>query len=94
MVNGYSSLVPPFHMKLYAELHEFPTESGLAELERLGVNYVIVHTDMYQPDRWAEKEKDIAAFGAASACSEWKARAGPTRSGPAEVSRSVHGVGA
>ena len=63
MVNGYSSLVPPLHMRLYAELHEFPTESGLAELERLGVNYVIVHTDMYQPDRWAEKERDIASFG-------------------------------
>ena len=64
LVNGYSSLVPPFHTKLYAELHEFPTASGLAELERLGVNYVIVHTDMYQPDRWAEKAADIAAFGA------------------------------
>ncbi len=64
LVNGYSSLVPPFHMKLYAELHEFPTEAGLAELEQVGVNYVIVHTDMYQPDRWAEKEADIAAFGA------------------------------
>ena len=37
MVNGYSSLVPPFHMRLYSELHEFPTETGLAELERLGV---------------------------------------------------------
>ncbi len=63
MVNGYSSLVPPFHMKLYAELHEFPTERGLAELERMGVNYIVVHTDMYQPDRWAEKENAIAAFG-------------------------------
>ncbi len=63
MVNGYSSLVPPLHLKLYAELHEFPTESGLAELERMGVNYIVVHTDMYQPDRWAEKERDITAFG-------------------------------
>ncbi len=62
MVNGYSSLVPPLHLKLYAELHEFPTESGLAELERMGVNYIVVHTDMYQPDRWAEKERDIASF--------------------------------
>lgn len=62
MVNGYSSLVPPLHLKLYAELHEFPTESGLAELERMGVTYVVVHTDMYQPDRWAEKEKALATF--------------------------------
>jgi len=62
MVNGYSSLVPPFHLKLYPELYEFPTEAGLAELERLGVNYVIVHTDMYQPDRWAEKAADLERF--------------------------------
>jgi hypothetical protein len=63
MVNGYSSLVPPFHEKLYRELFEFPTEAGLAELERLGVNYVMVHTDMYQPDRWAEKEREIEGYG-------------------------------
>ena len=63
MVNGYSSLVPPLHMKLFDDLHEFPTETGLAELERLGVGYVIVHTDMYQPERWAEKEKQIGAYG-------------------------------
>lgn len=63
MVNGYSSLVPPRHEKLYAELHQFPTEAGLAELERLGVTYVVVHTEMYQPDRWAEKERALAQFG-------------------------------
>ncbi len=62
MVNGYSSLVPPRHEKLYAELHQFPTEAGLTELERLGVKYVVVHTEMYQPDRWAEKERDLAQF--------------------------------
>ena len=63
MVNGYSSLVPPLHMKLFAELHEFPTAPGLAELERLSIDYVIVHTDMYQPERWVEKEKAIGFFG-------------------------------
>lgn len=63
MVNGYSSLVPPLHLRLFAELFEFPTEAGLNELEKLGVNYVIVHTDMYQPDRWAEKESQLAQFG-------------------------------
>ena len=62
MVNGYSSLVPPMHEKLYAELHEFPTEAGLAGLERMGVTYVVVHTEMYQPDRWAEKERAMAGF--------------------------------
>ena len=63
MMNGYSSLVPPGHEKLYRELHEFPTPQGLAELERLGVTYVIVHTDMYQPERWAQKAGQLANFG-------------------------------
>ncbi|MEO8362495.1 MAG: hypothetical protein ABI672_20885 [Vicinamibacteria bacterium] len=63
MVNGYSSLVPPFHMDLYKELYDFPTEKGLAALERIGVNYVVVHTEMYQPERWAEKEAQIATYG-------------------------------
>lgn len=63
MVNGYSSLVPPFHTDLYRELHDFPTERGLSALEELKVGYVIVHTDMYQPDRWTEKERQIRALG-------------------------------
>ena len=63
MVNGYSSLVPPFHTDLYRDLHDFPTERGLTALQELKVGYVIVHTDMYQPDRWSEKEKQIEALG-------------------------------
>lgn len=63
MVNGYSSLVPPMHMSLYRELYDFPTEKGLAALEDLKVGYVIVHTDMYQPDRWAEKERQLEQYG-------------------------------
>ncbi len=63
MVNGYSSLVPPLHLNLYRELYDFPTEKGLAELQDLKVGYVIVHTDMYQPDRWAEKEKQFGEYG-------------------------------
>lgn len=63
MVNGYSSLVPPFHMELYSELYDFPTERSLAELERIGVTHIVVHTEMYQPDRWAEKERAMAGFG-------------------------------
>lgn len=63
MLNGYSSLVPPRLESLYAELFDFPTEKGLQALERLGVGYVVIHTDMYQPDRWAEKERELSQFG-------------------------------
>ena len=56
------SLVFAFPASTLGQFHEFPTEAGLAELERMGVDYVIVHTDMYQPDRWALKERDLAKF--------------------------------
>ena len=62
MINGYSSVVPPVSEAIFAELREFPTDVSIARLESLGVRYVIVHTDMYQPDRWAEKERALAPF--------------------------------
>lgn len=61
MMNGYSSLVPPKLEKLYAELHDFPSESGLHSLEELGVGYVVFHEDMYQPGRFADAMKRVGA---------------------------------
>lgn len=63
IVNGYSSLVPPRHEQLFAELFHFPTESGLSRLEELGVTYVVLHEDMYQPERLAATLTGIERFG-------------------------------
>jgi hypothetical protein len=47
-VHGYSGLRPPLHVQLYDELTRFPDETSLASLERIGVTYVVVHTDWYR----------------------------------------------
>jgi len=47
-VHGYSGLRLPLHVELYDELTRFPDERSLASLERLGVTYVVVHTDWYR----------------------------------------------
>ena len=50
-------------MKLCSELYGLPTEHGLAELERMGGSYILVHTEMFEPDRWAETEPAMEGFG-------------------------------
>jgi hypothetical protein len=47
-VHGYSGLRLPLHVQLYDELTRFPDEASLASLERIGVTYVVVHTDWYR----------------------------------------------
>jgi hypothetical protein len=48
-VHGYSGLRVPLHVELYDELTRFPDERSLASLSRLGVTYVVVHTEWYRP---------------------------------------------
>jgi hypothetical protein len=54
-VHGYSSLRRPLHDKLYLEMTTFPDEPLLINLQELGVNYVVVHTDQYPGERWREE---------------------------------------
>jgi hypothetical protein len=61
-VHGYSGTRPPLHDQLYAQLAHFPDDEGLASLERLGVTYVVVHTDLYEPGEWPRVEERIARF--------------------------------
>ena len=55
-VHGYSGLRPPLHDALYRSLLRFPDEESLASLERLGVTYVVVHTDLYETGEWPAVE--------------------------------------
>ena len=61
-IHGYSSLRRPLHTRVYVELTAFPDERSVANLQELGVNYVIVHTDKYTGDRWREVESQLARF--------------------------------
>ena len=62
-VNGYSGFRPELHNELYRLLRSFPDEASVARLEQLGVRYVVVHTDLYEPGQWPDVESRLAAFG-------------------------------
>jgi hypothetical protein len=52
IVNGYSGFAPSSQPRLYARLAAFPDEDGITELERLGVNYVVLHRRLYTRGSW------------------------------------------
>ncbi len=62
-IHGYSGLLPGFHDALYHELYAFPDEVSVTRLREIGVDYVVVHTDLYPPEDWAKVEARLAAFG-------------------------------
>jgi hypothetical protein len=61
-VHGWSGLQPPPHLDLYERLLRFPDEDSLRSLTQFGVDYVVVHTDLYPPGEWAQVERRMAAF--------------------------------
>jgi hypothetical protein len=62
-VEGYSGLRPPLHEELYAQLVNFPDETSLRSLLRLGVDYVVVHADLYPPGEWPRVDARLGEFG-------------------------------
>jgi hypothetical protein len=61
-VEGYSGFRPPRHAVLYRQLRKFPDEASLDALSALGVNYVVVHTDLYPPAEWPVVDARIRSF--------------------------------
>ena len=61
-VHGYSGLRLPLHVELYDELTRFPDERSLASLERLGVTYVVVHTDWYREGERLQLDERFAPW--------------------------------
>jgi hypothetical protein len=61
-VHGHSGIRAPLHDELYGQLREFPDDEGVANLLRLGVNYLVVHTDGYEPAEWADVERRLTAY--------------------------------
>jgi hypothetical protein len=52
LVNGYSGFTPERHDRLFRELASFPSENGLAELEKLSVRYAVFHRSGYDDAGW------------------------------------------
>jgi hypothetical protein len=61
-VHGYSGLRPELHERLYRQLRTFPDQESLDHLTRLGVTYVVVHIDMYQPGEWDAAEQRFIQY--------------------------------
>ena len=53
-VHGYSGIRAPLHDRLYEFLRAFPDDACLDELDRLGVRYIVVHTELYPPGEWEQ----------------------------------------
>jgi hypothetical protein len=62
-VHGYSGFRPPLHIELYWQLRLFPDEQSLTSLEQLGVDYIVIHTEMYPSGEWPLVEKRLQSFG-------------------------------
>jgi len=61
-VHGHSSLTPELHVQLYERLRSFPDDASLEMLERIGVDYVVVHLDMYRPGEFATVDNALARY--------------------------------
>jgi hypothetical protein len=62
IVNGYSGFVPPRHEMLFDQLTRFPDEGSVRALEKLGVNYVVLHRGDYGDERFAKAVADAQAL--------------------------------
>jgi hypothetical protein len=62
VVNGYSGFVPPRHEMLFDQLTRFPDEGSVRALEKLGVNYVLLHRGDYGEERFAKAVADAQAL--------------------------------
>ncbi len=58
--DGYSGFIPPKHGQIVYEMEHFPSERSVSLLQALGVGYVVVHSDRYPADRWAEMQRVLA----------------------------------
>jgi hypothetical protein len=61
-VHGWSGLLPPGHFELFTRMTRFPDEESLRLLQEFGVDYVVVHTDLYLPDERAEIGRRLDAY--------------------------------
>jgi hypothetical protein len=61
-IHGYSGIRPALHEALYRELLTFPDERSLRSLVRLGVTYVVIHTELYPGSEWARVQDRLRQY--------------------------------
>ncbi|HET9444230.1 MAG TPA: hypothetical protein VFO65_12950 [Acidimicrobiales bacterium] len=62
LVNGYGAFLPAPHVRMAKAVQDFPTADSLAALAALGVDRVVVETDMIPGTRWADAPARLAAW--------------------------------
>jgi hypothetical protein len=62
-VHGYSGWRTDRARQLFGEMQSFPDAASLASLEALGVTYIVVHSELYQPDEWKRVEERLRGYG-------------------------------
>ncbi|WP_119070394.1 hypothetical protein [Rubrobacter indicoceani] len=50
LVNGYASYFPDGYEKTRDALNTLPSDAGLSEVERLGIDYVVVHPSLFEDE--------------------------------------------
>jgi len=61
-VHGYSGLRPTLHYELFRQLRLFPDEASIAGLTAVGINYAVVHIDLYPAREWPAVEDRLRHF--------------------------------
>jgi hypothetical protein len=61
-VHGYSGWRTDRARELFTQMQSFPDDTSLASLEALGVTYVVVHSELYQPGEWQQVDARIRGY--------------------------------
>ena len=61
-VAGYGGIRPAFHQDLDRLLNKFPDVPSVQRLVDIGVNYVVVHIDLFDPALWPEVDARLRSY--------------------------------
>ena len=61
-VAGYGGIRPAFHQDLDRLLQVFPNDASVRRLAEIGVTYVVVHIDLYDPAVWPEVDARLRSY--------------------------------
>jgi hypothetical protein len=61
-VAGYGGIRPVFHQDLDRLLNKFPDQASVQRLVDIGVDYVVVHIDLFDPALWPDVDARLRAY--------------------------------
>jgi hypothetical protein len=64
IVNGYSGFHPPGYQEFVGEMIGFPDGPSISRLNEIGIDYVLLHRDMYDAQEWSETEDALRDYRA------------------------------